>query len=80
MDNNLITEKKAMAVLALFGLTESVIDPPSLAVLTESQRILFTESDELKIIASLLGKDWRTLQGNVFRYLKSFGFGQNDYH
>lgn len=76
MDNNLVAEKKTMAELALFGLTETVIDPPSLSLLTEAQRILFTESDELKKIALLLGMDWRTLQGNVFRYLTSF-FGQN---
>ncbi len=80
MDNNLDTEKKVIATLALLGLTESVIDPPSLSVLAEAQRILFTESEEIKQIASLLDMDWLTLQGNIFKYLTLFGFGQNIHH
>jgi hypothetical protein len=74
--------KKYAATLALFGLTETIIDPPCPVVFAAAWKIISTESVELKRIATTLEIDFRTLQKDIFKYLKSRGFieGETIYH
>ena len=65
--------KQAIAALALFGLTEALRDPPSQAIFNEAWRIIFTDSDELKKIATLLEEDVEILQKNTHAYLNKMG-------
>lgn len=66
-------ERKGIAALCLFGMTQALIHPPSLAVFTEAQRIVFTESDEFSKIAGMLSVDVSTLRKNVFMFLERSG-------
>lgn len=65
--------RKGVAAIALFGLTSALIEPPSLPIFTEAQRIIFAESDEFKKIADLLSMDVSILRKNVFHYLEKNG-------
>jgi len=68
-------ERKTIATLALFGLTEALLDPPCRKVFLEAHRIIFdVESVELKKIAALLKIDTAVLQKNTFSYLTRAGF------
>ena len=48
--------RKAIGALALFGLTSALIIPDSIKVFAETQRIIFTDSIELKNISELFIK------------------------
>jgi hypothetical protein len=75
MDLNSLPEeaRKAIGALCLYGLTESLIDPPSLSVFTAASRVVFTESDEFQKIADLLSIDVNLLRKNVFAHLEASG-------
>jgi hypothetical protein len=66
--------KQAIASLALFGLTEALIDPPSKAIFDAAWRVVFTpDSDALQKIAAMLDVDLEILQKNTRAYLVQMG-------
>ena len=79
LDENSILEnlpkldRKGIAALALFGLIQALIDPPSLAVFAEAQRIVFTESVEFSKIATVFSVDSGKLRKNCLNYLEKSG-------
>ncbi len=66
-------DRKGIAALSLFGLIQALIDPPSLAVLKEAKRIVFSGSAEFDKIAKMLSIDVTKLRENVFRFLERNG-------
>lgn len=68
-------EKTAIATLALFGLTEALLDPPGDKIFLEAYRIIFdVTSDEMKQLAALLEVDPTELQNQIFAHLERAGF------
>ena len=65
--------RKSIAALCLYGLTEALINPPSLPVFATASRVIFTSSDEFEKIAGLLAMDVDLLRKNVFAYLEASG-------
>lgn len=65
--------RQAIGALALYGLVCAMIIPDCVKVFAEANRIIFTDSVEMKNIAETLGIDVATLKKNVFALLESLG-------
>lgn len=65
--------RQSIGAIALYGLVCAMIIPDCVKVFTEANRIIFTDSVEIKNIADALEIDIQTLRTNVFAYLESQG-------
>ena len=65
--------RQSIGAIALYGLVCAMIIPDCVKVFAEANRILFTDSVELKNIGEALGIDIQTLRKNVFALLESLG-------
>ena len=72
--------EKSVACLALFGLVETVINPPDRSLFVKAWLAISTESSELSQIASVLQMYSKKLQNNIFSYLEKRGFHSGNVH
>lgn len=65
--------RQEVGFYALYGLCYEIISPTRPEMLAEAERILFTESIEIKQLAALLETTIKNLRSEVLQFLKAKG-------